>query len=517
MMTQAIDKLLADSCGQIRPISLHVCNLNTRKINRVVISKPYLIIGRNAGCDIVLNDESVTKQHAYLQVLDGRLFCVDQASRTGIFWKDHPRLYGWLDQGEWIQIGPYRITLEQSVGVENPPAKGKRNTAPFLASYNVKQGGDAQLSVGDAVELLLSSQVTIIGRSKYSNLELDDEDVSRFHASVIRTTDGNFWLIDLISRTGVKVNQQICNTALLNHSDLISVGPYLIAFQLLQPEDNDELKAGVESSHDFLNEHDDEISDDDSDETSLPTISELELPANNEIIESVDSTPDVVIPQTVQPKSELVVRKPTPIQKIESTRVAVPQAPLVKRKRSALASVPVARKKTDLSKTTSEHEAWLAVPEEHVLSQMMAQMKQMQKDMYDQMRMNMEMMAEFMGTMQKQQMQMIREELAELGKINFELMQLKQSLAAAPVVTPPLTQPALHAAPEIAKLDDKTEKVPATTKVFKQKLQTPAIQPATTSEDDSKHSHTWISKRISVLETERTSRWAKMKAALMGK
>lgn len=517
MMTLAIDKLLADSCGQIRPISLQVCNLNTRKINKVVISKPYLIIGRNAGCDIVLNDESVTKQHAYLQVLDGRLFCIDQASRTGIFWKDHPRLYGWLDQGEWIQIGPYRITLEQKVGEDHPPAKERRNTAPFLARYNVNNGIEALLTVGDAVELPLTSQVAIIGRSKYSNLELDDEDVSRFHASVIRTSDGNYWLIDLISRTGVKVNQQMCHTALLNDNDLISVGPYLIAFQMLQTDINHETNSKDEPSHVFLNEYDDEINEDDSDETSLPTISELELPANNVIVESIDSTPDVVIPQTVQPKSDLVVKKPTPIKTIESSRVAVPQASLVKAKRSALASVPVARKKTDLSETASEHESWLAMPEEHVLSQMMTQMKQMQKDMYDQMRMNMEMMAEFMGTMQKQQMQMIREELAELGRINLELMQLKQSLATAAVVSQPLTQPTLPAAPEIAIKEDKTEKEPSATKVFKQKPQPPAIQPATSPVEDSKHSHTWISKRISVLETERTSRWEKMKAALMGK
>jgi predicted component of type VI protein secretion system len=201
MITKSIEKQLAESCGQVRPISLHVCNLQTRKVNKIVVSKPYLIIGRNAGCDLVLSHESVTKQHAYLQVLDGRLYCIDQASRTGIFWKDHPRLYGWLEQGEWIQIGPYRITLEQLVGDEHPAAKGRRNTTPFLARYQPDRGPMARLTVGDAIELPLSSQISIIGRSKYCNLELDDEDVSRFHASVIRTADGKYWLIDLNSRT----------------------------------------------------------------------------------------------------------------------------------------------------------------------------------------------------------------------------------------------------------------------------------------------------------------------------
>lgn len=548
MMTQAIDKLLADSCGQVRPISLHVCNLHTRKVNKVVVSKPYLIIGRNAGCDLILSHESVTKQHAYLQVLDGRLFCIDQASRTGVFWKDHPRLYGWLDQGEWIQIGPYRITLEQPVGDDHPAAEGRRNTSPFLTRYDVDQGFLARLTVGDAVELPLSSQVSIIGRSKYCNLELDDEDVSRFHASVIKTADGNCWLIDLNSRTGVKVNHLQCQTALLSDNDLISVGPYLLTFHQVEAEVVQENSVHEEPLLEMLTDQSDAFNDDDSDETSLPTLAELELPAKMEPVQATetssdstlaqptsecvdekpaplniktvpenDSLTDLPVPAVRQRKSELVVKKPAPIQKITNTRVPVPQASLVKAKQTALVSPPIARKNSDLASVQHRAE-WLEASESHVLSQMMMQMKQMQQDMYDQMRLNMEMMAEFMGSMQKQQMQMIREELAELGKINLELMQLKQSLVTSSAKDQEVAKVQIqHSLSEAPSHNTKTDMTPAPTRVFKQKSSTPVVEPSQQQEESSCTSHTWISKRISMLENERTSRWEKMKAALMGK
>src|SRR4051794_11708153 len=106
-----LDESLAKSCGQVRPISLLVSSKNEKKVAKYVIKKPFGFVGRHPACDILLTHEDVTKQHVYLQVLDGRLFCVDQGSRGGIYWKDKPRQYGWLDAGEWIEVGPYRITL----------------------------------------------------------------------------------------------------------------------------------------------------------------------------------------------------------------------------------------------------------------------------------------------------------------------------------------------------------------------------------------------------------------------
>ena len=51
---------------------------------------PYAIVGRGEGCDIILPDPEISFRHAYLQVIEGRVFCVDLASRNGVRWPDGP-------------------------------------------------------------------------------------------------------------------------------------------------------------------------------------------------------------------------------------------------------------------------------------------------------------------------------------------------------------------------------------------------------------------------------------------
>ena len=72
---------------------------------------PYAVVGRGEGCDIVLPDSKVSFRHAYFQVIEGRVFCVDLASRNGVAWPDGPRKYGWVPPNAPIEIGPYRLQV----------------------------------------------------------------------------------------------------------------------------------------------------------------------------------------------------------------------------------------------------------------------------------------------------------------------------------------------------------------------------------------------------------------------
>lgn len=236
-MIASMDDQLSLSCGQLRPISLVVTLGNAVRQSRYLISKPYAIIGRHAGCDVRLPHQHISKQHVYLQVLDGRLFCIDQGSRKGIHWKDKPRLFGWLDVGEWIQVGPYRITLIEPVGSPESSTSSLRSTAPFAIKYHTNPKVRARLALQQGLPLPLLGQMTIIGRTRYCNLELDEEDISRVHASIVKTKDGNYWLVDLMSRIGVKVNGKRHHSVCLNHNDVIKIGTHSMPFQILAKDD----------------------------------------------------------------------------------------------------------------------------------------------------------------------------------------------------------------------------------------------------------------------------------------
>ena len=46
-------------------------------------SRAALTLGRDAGCDIVINDPSVSREHAVLTVTDGQLTVADRDSKNG--------------------------------------------------------------------------------------------------------------------------------------------------------------------------------------------------------------------------------------------------------------------------------------------------------------------------------------------------------------------------------------------------------------------------------------------------
>src|SRR3984957_21138429 len=72
---------------------------------------PYAVVGRGEGCDIVLPAHQVSFRHAYFQVIEGQVFCVDLASRNGVAWPDGPRKYGWVPPNVPIDIGPYLLRV----------------------------------------------------------------------------------------------------------------------------------------------------------------------------------------------------------------------------------------------------------------------------------------------------------------------------------------------------------------------------------------------------------------------
>lgn len=85
-------------------------------------------------------------------------------------------------------------------------------------------------------EYPLSEETVRIGRDAGNQIQLDDDTVSGSHAEVaVKTSqyiDGSsdFWLRDLKSTNGTKVNGQRVNRHLLHNEDEILIGPYTLRF-----------------------------------------------------------------------------------------------------------------------------------------------------------------------------------------------------------------------------------------------------------------------------------------------
>src|SRR5262245_27171688 len=100
-----------EACGADVPLELEVLDEAGESVGRWSFLQPFVVVGREPKADLTLDDALISVRHAYLQVVGGRVFCVDLGSRNGLRWEGEPRTSGWLAPGQAVEIGPYKLRL----------------------------------------------------------------------------------------------------------------------------------------------------------------------------------------------------------------------------------------------------------------------------------------------------------------------------------------------------------------------------------------------------------------------
>ncbi len=203
---------------------------------------PYAVVGRGEGCDIVLPDAKVSFRHAYFQVIEGRVFCVDLASRNGIAWPDGPRKYGWVPPNVPIQIGPYRL---QVIGEE----AADRQSHDVACATSIRWSAIAarsdrcRKSTWNSITRRPSSRSgPSIGCSRCwaavrsASCRFDSPAVSGVHCGLLLTRHG-LWAIDLLGRGGTKVDGENVRAVPLESGNEISVATFQIGVFYEEPAD----------------------------------------------------------------------------------------------------------------------------------------------------------------------------------------------------------------------------------------------------------------------------------------
>jgi pSer/pThr/pTyr-binding forkhead associated (FHA) protein len=234
MMGESSMSEFQEACGTSGPLLLKVEGEGV-ETETFSLPQPFALIGRDARADILLNHTHVSKHHAYLQVIAGRVFCVDLGSRSGTRWDDRNRSSGWLVAGSSIGVGPYRISL----GTDDPDAAGvsaadEGEPVNLPNPLNSPDPGTVQLP-GVILEALnaktrsswrIDRMLALVGKAPDCLVELPNQGLSRFHCSLLRTPWG-IWVIDLLGREGILVNGQSVRSARLDDGDALSVGRIL--------------------------------------------------------------------------------------------------------------------------------------------------------------------------------------------------------------------------------------------------------------------------------------------------
>jgi anti-anti-sigma regulatory factor len=183
----------------------------------------------------------VSFRHAYLQVIEGRVFCVDLASRNGIAWPDGPRKYGWVPPNVPIAIGPYRL---QVIGEEaaNPRSSDALADLNPLERYFGEVGPVPKVDLefhyetADQPTWSVNRLLTLLGRSPLCKLRFDSPLVSGVHCGLLLTRHG-LWAIDLLGRGGTKVDGENVRAVPLESGNEITVATFRLGVFYEEPAD----------------------------------------------------------------------------------------------------------------------------------------------------------------------------------------------------------------------------------------------------------------------------------------
>jgi hypothetical protein len=197
----------------------------------VVIDAPYAVIGRGGGCHVCLSDEDIGYRHAYLQVIGGRVLCVDLLSRRGLEW-DGATPGPWLSPEHRLRIGPYMLQLYDdgwAFDSELPSPLDFRPRSEQRAEYGVLPEVELELlgGSGGGRSWPINRVLTLVGRDERCRITCADEMISKVHCSLLLAPSG-LWVINLLGRAGVKVNGEQVDYAYLPHGAELQIGKYVL-------------------------------------------------------------------------------------------------------------------------------------------------------------------------------------------------------------------------------------------------------------------------------------------------
>ncbi len=214
-----VDPVLLDEfsaeCGLTEPFRVEVGLKGDSATQLHEFRQPFLVIGRRAGSDLMLDHWLVSRRHAYLQLIEGRFFCVDLGSRTGTHGGDATERSGWLDPVRAIQIGPY------SVRPALPPVQDRDYPPLPVVTWTIPARDEG------STLWTMNRGLALVGRSPACRIRIPDSDVSRFHCGLVLTTSG-VWAIDLLSQRPIVVNGRPVRFARIEPGDELQVGHHVL-------------------------------------------------------------------------------------------------------------------------------------------------------------------------------------------------------------------------------------------------------------------------------------------------
>jgi pSer/pThr/pTyr-binding forkhead associated (FHA) protein len=193
-------------------------------------------IGRQAGNDICIPEQHVSRQHAVINYRDGIFMITDLGSANGTFVNDRQLTESFpLASGDVIRL--YVPVLDFSATVTDEDQRNAEERGTLITATISTGKGKLIITTGpqegSTIPLLLN-KVTVGRATSKADWEigLQDPSVSRPHAR-LEMVDSNWLLFDLGSANGTLVNNTAVNEKgrPLRDGDIITFGATIVLFR----------------------------------------------------------------------------------------------------------------------------------------------------------------------------------------------------------------------------------------------------------------------------------------------
>ncbi len=236
----------------------------------VPLTRDEYTIGRKDGNTIRLTERNVSREHARLYKKNGKsaeggvagttVVLEDLTSYNGVFVNGLRLAHAQnLAHGDLVQIGDYRIVLQDEVGVEAPApaavASDVKQTSPGAPTAHARAAALLDrpnrlvMIAGPApgAEFPLDRERMTIGRAEDASISVNHNSVSRIHCEVHALGDGRFEIVDKGSSNGVRVNGADWRRGIVEPGDVIELGDVQFKFvgagQIYRPTESQRIAA----------------------------------------------------------------------------------------------------------------------------------------------------------------------------------------------------------------------------------------------------------------------------------
>lgn len=206
-----------------------------------VMAAPFAVVGSDPGCDLVIDDGSVSSRQCYLQAIGSKVLCIDLGSRYEVGIGPAPSAACWLDPDHEVRVGG-RV-IRSSHESREPEGTGR----PHLATGN--PFGEQPLLARPMPRIVLDFKtnnilthwkmrrlVALVGTAPECTVRLNGAGVSRYHCVLVLTGQG-LWVVDLLAglehegEGGVFVNETPVRFARVDPGDVLRAGSVSIGLR----------------------------------------------------------------------------------------------------------------------------------------------------------------------------------------------------------------------------------------------------------------------------------------------